>query len=46
VIAKIPSPVCEPVSPVIVTVEPVARFTSAVSVTVIVLVEPDTGELC
>ena len=46
VIAKLPSPVCEPVSPVIVTVEPVAKFTSAVSVTVIVLVEPDTGELC
>jgi hypothetical protein len=38
--------VCEPVSPVIVTVEPVARFTLAVSVTVNVLAAPDTGVLC
>ena len=38
--------VCEPVSPMIVTVEPVARFTLAVSVTVIVLAAPDTGVLC
>ena len=40
------SSVCEPVSPVIVTVESVARFTLAVSVTVIVLVAFDTGVLC
>ena len=38
--------VCEPVSPVIVTVEPFARFTFAVSVIVSVLVAPDTGLLC
>ncbi len=38
--------VCEPVSPVIVTVEPFARFTFAVSVTVSVLVAFDTGVLC
>ena len=38
--------VCELVSPVIVTVEPSARFTLAVSVTVIVLFAPDTGVLC
>ncbi len=40
------SAVCEPVSPVIVTVEPVARFMLAVSVAVIVLTAPDTGVLC
>ena len=40
------SAVCEPVSPVIVTVEPFARFTLAVSVTVSVLVAFDTGVLC
>jgi len=38
--------VCELVSPVIVTVEPFARFTVAFSVTVIVLFAPDTGVLC
>jgi hypothetical protein len=37
---------CEPVRPAIVTVEPVGRSTSAVSVTVIVLVAPGTGVLC
>ena len=36
----------EPVSPVIVTVEPAWRSTSAVSVTVIVLAAPDNGVLC
>jgi hypothetical protein len=46
VIAKLAVSVCEPVSPVIVTVEPFARFTFAVSVTVSVLVAPDTGLLC
>ena len=46
VTGKLPSAVCEPVSPVIVTVEPVSRLTSAVSVTVIVLVAFDTGVLC
>jgi hypothetical protein len=40
------SAVCELVSPVIVTVEPFARFTVAFSVTVIVLFAPDTGVLC
>ncbi len=40
------SAVCEPVSPVIVTVEPFARLTSAVSITVSVLVAFDTGVLC
>ena len=44
-LAEFPA-VCEPVSPVIVTVEPVARFTLAVSVTVNVLATPDTGVLC
>ena len=38
--------VCEPVSPVIVTVESVSRFTLAVSVTVNVLAAPATGVLC
>jgi len=38
--------VCEPVSPVIVTVDPFARLTLAVSITVNVLVAPDTGVLC
>ena len=46
VIAKLAVSVCEPVSPVIVTVEPFVRFTFAVSVTVSVLVAPDTGVLC
>jgi hypothetical protein len=40
------SVVCEPVRPVIVTVEPVSRFTLAASVAVIVLTAPDTGVLC
>jgi hypothetical protein len=40
------SGVCEPVSPVIVTVDPAGRSTSAVSVTVIVLFAPDTNVLC
>ena len=36
----------EPVSPVIVTVDPAWRSTSAVSVTVIVFATPDNGVLC
>jgi hypothetical protein len=46
VTVKLSSAVCEPVSPVIVTVEPFARLTSAVSITVSVLVAFDTGVLC
>ena len=38
--------VCEPVSPVMVTVDPVARLKLAVNETVNVLVPPDTGVLC
>jgi len=38
--------VCEPVSPVIVTVDPVARLKLAANVTVNVLVTPETGVLC
>ena len=40
------SAVCDPVSPVIVTVDPVARSKLAVNETVNVLVAPDTGVLC
>jgi hypothetical protein len=40
------SAVCDPVSPVIVTVDPAARLKLAVSETVNVLVAPDTGVLC
>jgi hypothetical protein len=40
------SAVCDPVSPVMVTVDPAARSKSAVSETVIVLVAPDFGVLC
>ena len=40
------SVVCEPVRPVIVTVDPTSRFTLAVSVTVNVFAAPDTGVLC
>jgi hypothetical protein len=46
VTAKLPSAVCEPVSPVIVTVESAGMSTSALSVIVNVLVAPDTGVLC
>ena len=40
------SSVCDPVSPVMVTVDPAARSKSAVSATVNVLVAPDAGVLC
>ena len=40
------SAVCDPVSPMIVTVDPVGRLKLAVNETVIVLVAPDTGVLC
>jgi hypothetical protein len=40
------SAVCDPVSPVIVTVDPVARLKLAINETVNVLVAPDTGVLC
>ena len=39
-------PVCDPVSPVMVTVDPAGRSKSAVSETVNVLVAPDAGVLC
>ena len=40
------SAVCDPVSPVIVTVDPVGRSKVAVNETVNVLVAPDPGVLC
>ena len=40
------SAVCDPVSPVLVTVDPAARSKSAVKETVNVLVAPDAGLLC
>ena len=40
------SSVCDPVSPVMVTVDPVAKLKLAVSETVSVLVAPGTGVLC
>ena len=46
VTVKVVSDVSEPVSPVIVTIEPSARPTFALSVTVMTLSAPDTGVLC
>jgi len=40
------SGVCNPVSPVIVTVDPSAKSKFAVSIIVSVLLAPETGELC
>ena len=46
IVKLVASAVCDPVSPVIVTVDPVARSKLAVNETVNVLVAPDTGVLC
>jgi hypothetical protein len=46
VTVKLAPAVCDPVSPVMVTVDPTGRLKSAVSETVSVLVAPDPGVLC
>jgi hypothetical protein len=45
-LSPVVGPVCDPVSPVMVTLDPVARLESAVSETVNVLSALDTGVLC